>query len=295
MGLKIILLRSIPLFKRIKSIYHASVAPTFEIGRKVRRLLVIGHENRAQASMPLRQIVPDTGDVDVPKFNLNGFLAIRQLVDRPVVELLRRAYDDILSGAVICEGDRKLGGKVRQIMYPQRQHPVFADNAALDAGRAVARRLLGVAEPELGLQMLIYKEPGQLNETPWHQDFAYIGTPFTPAGVSIPHDIAVMFWLALDDVDQDNGCMHFVPGGHLKPLAQHHVAGGEPDDLSRLLAIDDPTQALELDRAVACPLPAGGATIHSAGTPHFTSGNRTADRPRRAYIFNFNRRPEAEQ
>jgi len=256
---------------------------------------VIGDKNHAKASFLPRDVAPEIGDIDVLKFSLNGFLALSKLVDGVVVEKLRHAYDEILSGAVVCAGDRKLGGKVRQIMYPQHQHPVFADNAALDAGRAVARRLLGVDEPELGLQMLIYKEPGQLNETPWHQDFAYLGTPFTPAGVSIPHDIAVMFWLALDDVDQENGCMHFVPGGHLKPLAQHHVAGGEPDDPSRLLAIDDPAAALDLASAVACPLPAGGATIHSAGTPHFTSGNRTSDRPRRAYIFNFNRPPETAQ
>ena len=98
-----------------------------------------------------------------------------------------------------------------------------------------------------------------------------------------------MFWLALDDVDTDNGCMHFIPGKHLEPLLPHHVASGAPDDPSRLLAIDDPRSMLDLSSAIACPLTAGGATMHSAGTPHYTSGNRTTDRPRRAYIFNFSR------
>jgi ectoine hydroxylase-related dioxygenase (phytanoyl-CoA dioxygenase family) len=138
--------------------------------------------------------------------------------------------------------------------------------------------------------MLIYKEPGQLAETPWHQDFAYAGMPFTPAGANIPYDESVQFWLALDDVDEENGCMHFVPGGHLDPLHPHHVAGGAPTDPGRLLAMTDPEHELDLATAVSCPLAAGGATVHSFGTPHYTSGNRTADRPRRAFIFNFARK-----
>lgn len=57
--------------------------------------------------------------------------------------------------------------------------------------------------------------------------------------------------------------------------------------IQRLLAIREADKLFDLRRAVACPLRAGGATVHDYGTPHFTSGNRTADRPRRAYIFNF--------
>ena len=81
--------------------------------------------------------------------------------------------------------------------------------------------------------------------------------------------------------------MHFLPGEHRAPLHDHYVAGGEPTYSQRLLAIREPEQVLDLQRAVACPLRAGGATVHGYGTPHFTPGNRTPDRPRRAYIFNF--------
>ncbi|MFZ0658894.1 MAG: hypothetical protein WAM05_09260, partial [Candidatus Binataceae bacterium] len=49
----------------------------------------------------------------------------------------------------------------------------------------------------------------------------------------------------------------------------------------------DPERVLDLNRAVACPLRAGGATVHNYGTPHFTPPNRSATRPRRAYIFSF--------
>ncbi len=233
--------------------------------------------------------VPDgnVGEADLARFRDDGFLVFEQLADAATVGALGAAYDQVLTGEVSCAGDRKLGGLVRQIMSPELHHPLFADNKALDAGRAIARQILHVDDPHIGLQMLIYKEPGQTAETPWHQDFAYVGMPFTPAGATVPFDASVMFWLALDDVDTDNGCMHFVPGGHLAPLQSHYVASGDPEDPGRLLAIREPEKALDLTTAVACPLHAGGATMHSFGTPHYTSGNRTTDRRRRAYIFNF--------
>ena len=148
----------------------------------------------------------------------------------------------------------------------------------------------GVEDPQPIFDMLIYKQPGQIATTPWHQDFSYSEMPFAPAGVMIPSDQTLQFWLALDDVDENNGCMHFIPGQHHEPLLDHYVAAGEADYTQRLLAIRDPEDALDLSKAVACPLKAGGATVHNYGTPHFTSGNRTADRPRRAYIFNFSSR-----
>jgi len=79
--------------------------------------------------------------------------------------------------------------------------------------------------------------------------------------------------------------MQFVPGFQAE-LLPHLVAGGAPDDDGRLLAIVDPATTLDLAAAVACPVKAGGATVHNEGTPHYTGPNQT-DRPRRAYIMNF--------
>jgi ectoine hydroxylase-related dioxygenase (phytanoyl-CoA dioxygenase family) len=95
----------------------------------------------------------------------------------------------------------------------------------------------------------------------------------------------VQFWVALDDVDLDNGCMQFVPAHHHDGTAAHVVASGDPDDSGRLLAYADVSEASP-ELAVACPLAAGGATIHTALTPHATGPNTTTDRARRAYIFN---------
>jgi hypothetical protein len=226
----------------------------------------------------------------VEQFRRDGFLAIPRLADAATVARLGDVYDAMLRREIdVSATDNPLGMITRQIMHPSAYHPIFRDNAALAAGREVARALLGVDDPRPRFDMLIYKEPGQLATTPWHQDFSYSVMPTAAAGVAIPVDEVIQFWVALDDVDEENGCMHFIPGAHRQPLLEHYIAGGAADYTQRLLAIRDAEHKLDLNRAVACPLGAGGATVHNYGTPHFTSGNRTADRPRRAYIFNYAR------
>jgi hypothetical protein len=225
---------------------------------------------------------------EIQRFRGDGFLRIERLVDSSGVRALGSAYDQLLSGEIDCSAtDQPLGRVTRQIMQPFRYHSAFTDNEALRNGWRAARQLLAVDDPQPVFQMLIYKEPGQTATTPWHQDYAYTQMPSAPAGIPIPHDTFLQFWVALDDVDAENGCMHFLPGEHRAPLHEHYVAGGEPTYSQRLLAIKNPASELDLSRAIACPLRAGGATVHGYGTPHFTPGNRTKDRPRRAYIFNF--------
>lgn len=219
------------------------------------------------------------------RYEQDGFLVIDRLVDDAMLQTLRAAYDDVLERDVRATGDRMLGGITRQVMMPSAAHPDFDANGAVDAAMEIACGVFGTAAVRF-FDMLIFKPPGHPHETPWHQDMAYAGMPAAPAGRAIPLE-TIQFWVALDDVDEENGCMHFVPGAHLEPLLEHVVAGGEPHDPGRLLALADPSEQIELDRVVAAPLAAGGATMHSYGTPHMTTPNRSTDRPRRAYIFNF--------
>jgi hypothetical protein len=81
--------------------------------------------------------------------------------------------------------------------------------------------------------------------------------------------------------------MHFSPEVSLDRLLPHQVVG---DDYSegRLLAIPDADlQAFGQPLLItACPLAAGGCTVHGEGTLHMTTPNQHLSRWRRAYIFN---------
>jgi phytanoyl-CoA hydroxylase len=130
----------------------------------------------------------------------------------------------------------------------------------------ILRSLLG-EEPILFQSMALLKPPGGV-EKPWHQDNAYFSTE-NPQGV-------IGTWIALDDASVANGCMHFLPGGHLRgPLKHHHTSDCEIM-----------TGRFDVSQAVPVPLRAGGIIFFHGNIPHQTPPNHSNQR-RRALQFHY--------
>jgi len=224
-------------------------------------------------------------DEQIQQWDTDGFVVMDRFLDESTLTELRSEYDDILAGNISAAGDRNLGGVTRQVMRPSEDSAVFDDNGGLRRGFEIARQIFGTQDVVRSFDMLIYKPAGHPHDTPWHQDASYLEEPFAEAGRSIPNQ-SIQFWIPLDDVDTENGCMQFVAGYHKDGLLPHYVASGDPDDNGRLLAIVDPESQVDLSNKVVAEIPAGGATMHSFGTVHFTGRNQSRDRQRRSYIFN---------
>lgn len=73
--------------------------------------------------------------------------------------------------------------------------------------------------------------------------------------------------------------MQFIPCSHWGDLLTHERAS---EDSLALRC----TGKINTQWAVACPIPAGGATMHFPKTLHYTGPNDT-DNPRHALILNF--------
>lgn len=221
-------------------------------------------------------------------FGEHGFAIAEDIAGPDCIRTLRDVFDGMVDGSIPCPGtDRKLGGLTRQIMMPHTHHPAFCESEAFHNARDIACAVLETDSPMFVYSMLIYKPPGHPHTTPWHSDLAYAGEPFTEVGTVVPNDAAIQFWLALNDVDEDMGCMEFIPGAQNDPMIEHFVFSGEPDDKGRLLAMTDPETQLDLSKAVKCPLKAGSATLHGYNTPHYTGPNLSETNGRRAFIFTF--------
>jgi ectoine hydroxylase-related dioxygenase (phytanoyl-CoA dioxygenase family) len=218
----------------------------------------------------------------VARYREDGFAVIRKVCGSATVSHLRSAYTELLVGAVGSSSYNLMGGKIPQIGRPSLLHSAFKANEAIEEGAAQAALLMGVPRAMMCFDMLIYKEPGNEVATPWHQDHAYSEGGAPPKN-PMPHPLStVQMWIALDDVDAQNGCMHFIPRCHLGPTLEHEWT---PD--GSMLRIKDEQTAIDLSAAVSCPLRAGDATAHGPNTPHFTPGNKSPTRPRRAYIITF--------
>lgn len=221
-------------------------------------------------------------------FRQEGYLAIPALTTADEVRALSLAYDrmfDVRVGReqgdhldlVTHDDDEHADAPLPQILNPSKYAPELAASQLRANAEAIARQLMGPETVFRGDHAI--RKPAKYGAaTPWHQDEAYNAPELDYNEMSI--------WVPLQEATLKNGCMQFVPRSHCWDIAPHHPIGHDPRVVG--LEVDDP-DALTV-QAVACELPAGGATIHHCRTMHYTGPNRS-DEPRRAYIMQFGAPP----
>lgn len=138
----------------------------------------------------------------------------------------------------------------------------------------LARDLLCVPEVILFQDNLVWKTPGTIGRLEWHQDYSYWP-------LSAPH--GVTFWIALDDADPENGCMHFLPATHLLGERQpaDFVRGAGQPPIPGLPPLDWERRE---HQAVAAPVRAGQALAHHPLVWHMSPANLST-RHRRAWTL----------
>lgn len=157
---------------------------------------------------------------------------------------------------------------VRKFMWFSHLNQATID-IMYDPGLISVVETLLEGECEMFQDMALFKPPGFGREKPWHQDHAYFNVPFGTKVVGV--------WIALDDTFPENGCMHFLPGGHKD--------GPMPHWDRRDWQICD-ADVLGKTGQVATPLPAGGCLIFDGLTPHGTPTNKSNAR-RRALQYHY--------
>jgi phytanoyl-CoA hydroxylase len=137
----------------------------------------------------------------------------------------------------------------------------------------LAEQLLGARAIPRNIQYF-NKPPSIGKPTPPHQDGHYF---------MLDPCEAVTMWLALDDVDEQNGCVRYSAGSHRRGMREHAPTG----TLGFSRGITDYPQPADLENEVACPARPGDLLVHHAMTIHRADNNQTTDRPRRALGFIF--------
>ena len=214
--------------------------------------------------------------------NKNGYVALPAITSGEEVAELRQiiaglfekkvGYDQGAYFNFAGAEEDKDGPSIPQIVGPhhfahQLKRTEFRRNAA-----AVARQILG-PQARFHVDHTMNKPPHTGAATPWHQDEAFKDPRFEY------HEISI--WMPLQPVNDLNGCMQFVPGTHTGEVLPHRNPNGD----ARVHALEC-YEGFTPAQAVACPLPAGGCTIHFGRTIHGAGPNRS-DAPRYAYVLIF--------
>lgn len=124
-----------------------------------------------------------------------------------------------------------------------------------------------------GQNMQYFNKPPKIGKpTPAHQDGFYF---------MLEPNEAVTMWLALEPVDEENGCVRYVRGSQLRGLRPHGRTGvlGFSQGMTDFGTPDD------LENEVYFPTQPGDLLVHHSLTIHRADGNSSENRTRQALGF----------
>lgn len=218
-------------------------------------------------------------------FGQNGYLKVEGLLTPEELDELGEHAMNLALGKVDfsklegvtprCEGNSP--GAMEDMFFRFIQ---FHRHLPLHEKYMLHARILDVLETLIGpdvmaMQSMLFLKPPQQPGQAYHQDSFYIKTaPDTLCGA----------WIAIDDCDEDNGCMYFIPGSNFDPIYQD-VA--RPDDtgefhinLTEIVGVDENSEIPAIARA-------GDVIFFHGHLIHRSKQNQSKDRYRRAYVCHY--------
>ena len=203
----------------------------------------------------------------VDQFNEKGFVFPLDLFTPEETEANRVYFDDLMEcAATVGHNSYSINGWQKHCagVYDLVVEPRILD---------YVQDLLG---PDLICTMTHYfcKEPGDVKQVAWHQDASY--WPLTPSKV-------VTVWLAIDDVDEENGPMTVIPGSH----RHGQIPFEKVDDDRNVLGQSVPDPLDWGDEPVAFTMKAGQISMHSDLLLHGSAPN-SSDRRRCGLTLRYN-------
>ncbi|MFC4779513.1 phytanoyl-CoA dioxygenase family protein [Paenibacillus sp. GCM10023252] len=202
----------------------------------------------------------------------NGFVQIDGILSPDEVNELREHLAEVMGadqGHSVSTD--KQGGAYYNVLNQRvntwRDHGGMARFVMSRRLADAAKQLAGFPNTRLFHDHALFKMPHDSKPTPWHQDLPY--WPMNERG-------AMSIWIALDDVDEHNGCMMFIPKSQrIRNLK--HVDLIQPHDIFS----EEGAAEADRNKAVIVRMKAGSCTFHDGLTFHYAHANNS-DRPRRA-------------
>jgi phytanoyl-CoA dioxygenase PhyH len=196
----------------------------------------------------------------VPPFRIAEDLLVRM---RDSLERLLAASPDIPPESLICPHIRSSSAHDEKAAAEWFEY-------------ATQPRILDLVEQLIGPDIILWgsqvfcKPPLVGREVPWHQDGRY--WPIRPLATC-------SVWIALDDVDAENGCMRFIPGSHAAGSVYSHRVSDRP---GIVLNQEVEPDAFNEGHARDDVLKAGQFSLHDVYLIHGSAPNRS---PRRRAAF----------
>ncbi|XZE51888.1 phytanoyl-CoA dioxygenase family protein [Planctomycetaceae bacterium SH139] len=188
-------------------------------------------------------------------WNQAGYLSPLDVLTPLEADSLRQYFDALL-------GDAQAAGKDSySISSAHLKHARIYDLLAEPRIVNVVSDLLGENVVGWGAHFFC-KLPGDGKSVDWHQDCSY--WPLSPTK-------SLTVWLAIDDADEDNGCMEVVAGSHQFGLIEFESSDSSSTNVLNQ-TVREPTKYGTLKRT---PVRAGQMSVHSDLLLHGSPPNQS--------------------
>jgi phytanoyl-CoA hydroxylase len=214
-------------------------------------------------------------------YEQNGYIQIPELVDRELMDRFNRhvwslrADPDPAAWVIARNEDGSVDESKRfstRLFNPHLNDEFALQMMKLPTIASVLRVLLG--KPAVGVQsMYFYKTPGTKGQAR-HQDYFYIKNEA---------NTLTACWLAMEDADEENGCLWVVPGTNRGPLLRHGAVRNKEEHEEWT----HEAEGLRAPKDIPVPMKAGDALFFHNLLVHSSTLNRAAGRSRRAYVCHY--------
>ena len=212
-------------------------------------------------------------------FDRDGYVALRPLFDAEKMAEISAELDRYIAEVMptmpveeVYFENREDRSTLKQMQKLSVYDDYFRDLMETSVIRDIASAVMG--EPAVPQNLQYFNKPAGIGQpTPPHQDGYYFH--LSPCK-------AVTGWLALEKVDEENGCIHYVRGSHKAGGFRPH---GRSNVLGFSQGLTDFGTAEDKANTVAFPGDAGTFLMHDAHIVHWAGPNRSPTRSRRALGF----------
>lgn len=209
------------------------------------------------------------------EFQNDGYVFLPGFLSEDEVEKIRkninRVVDEIVptmpSNLVMYE-DKGNPSTLKQLIDIHSHDSFFKDVLFNSKFKDLAALLL--EDSVIGKTLEYFNKPPLIGKpTPPHQDGYYF---------MLNPSVAVTMWMALEPADDENGCVRYVKGSHLKGMRPH----GRTTTLGFSQEITDFGTDADLANEVSFSVRPGDLLVHHSLTIHHAYGNKSNTRSRKA-------------
>ena len=212
------------------------------------------------------------------KLERDGYVILRGFLNEAELAELQQNLNRVISEKIpelpqqqVYYEDKDNPATLKQIQRLFEHDGYFASLFFNSKFEQLAQTLLQASV--VGKNMQYFNKPAGVGKaTPPHQDGFYF---------MLDPCAAVTMWLALDEIDEKNGCLRYVKGSHQQGLRSHQ----RTQTLGFSQGIADYGNEHDQANEIALPATPGDLFVHHAMTIHRADANRSKNRSRRALGF----------